>query len=378
MRINPRLTFAAYLFSSGTLFAQAGIGTLRTEGARVSGLVTVSAGTATIRSSGTVESGKETSEVRLARGGVVRVCAGSTVAFSQASGNGTSGAGAAPLLIALQRGATEIETRTVRADAILTPDLRIESSDSALLDLRMRVNAGGDTCVENLGKGAPMLHATEQFGSAGYLIKPGQRVLFEHGSVREVVDREGSTCGCPKPGKGGKDDFPEAVSAGLAQPEPSPAPGQNGAQVTAEMAYKGDNGAASAAPQLSGGAAPQASGGAAPVPSQRSSPDTQLPRSKQAGSSGRTVRSGRTLLPKALRREVRAEGTRGGQQPELLQQAAGPLPPTDPRLQSIFLRGTIVPVYRWWSQATFVRVVCSPDHFVMFAAESPHVQIRQI
>ena len=188
--------------------AQVGIGSLRTEGAQVSGVVAVSAGTATIQSGATVHAGKDTSEVRLTRGGVVRVCAGSIVAFSQASGpSAVSAKGSAPLLIGLQRGATEIETRATQTDAILTPDLRLQSSDNAPLDLRLRVNAGGDTCVENLGKSAPMLHATEQFGGAGYLVKPGQRVLFEHGSVREVVDREGTNCGCPKPGKGGKDDF---------------------------------------------------------------------------------------------------------------------------------------------------------------------------
>ena len=44
-----------------------------------------------------------------------------------------------------------------------------------------------------------MLHATEAFGTGAYFIRPGQRVLFEHGSLREVVDRETSNCGCPKP-----------------------------------------------------------------------------------------------------------------------------------------------------------------------------------
>ena len=230
-----------------------GIGTLRTEGARLTGLVAVSAGTATIQSSGTVEAGREATEVRLTRGGLVRVCGGSVVAFSQANGSQAmeSRGGAVvnvPLLIALQRGAAEVQTRTLQTDAILTPDLRLQSSDNAPLDLRLRVNAGGDTCVENLGKGAPMLHATEQFGSAGYLIKPGQRVLFEHGSVREVVDREGTSCGCPKPGKGGKDDFPEAVSAGMVQPDPAPvASGSSPVQVAADMNYKADSGGGSGA-----------------------------------------------------------------------------------------------------------------------------------
>ncbi len=268
--------FSRFLLSSALLLipslaaAQAGIGTLRTEGARVTGLVAVSAGTATIQSSGTVEAGREATEVRLTRGGVVRVCGGSVVAFSQATGSpavGSRGGPAAspPLLIALQRGAAEVQTRTLQTDAILTPDLRLQSSDNAPLDLRLRVNAGGDTCVENLGKAAPMLHATEQFGGAGYLVKPGQRVLFEHGSVREVVDREGTSCGCPKPGKGGKNDFPEAVSAGLSQPEPVPATsGATPVQVTADMNYKADSGGGSNAGTTASGQAQGTSGVAVP------------------------------------------------------------------------------------------------------------------
>ncbi len=275
------LLSSVLLLCPSLVAAQAGIGTLRTEGARVTGLVAVSAGTATIQSSGTVETGRESTEVRLMRGGVVRVCGGSVVAFSQATGSQAAGnrggvAAYAPLLIALQRGAAEVQARTLQTDAILTPDLRLQSSDNAPLDLRLRVNAGGDTCVENLGKGAPMLHATEQFGSAGYLIKPGQRVLFEHGSVREVVDREGTSCGCPKPGKGGKDDFPEAVSAGMAQPEPAPATNAGTpVQVAADMNYKADtgggSGAAVPAAASSPGTAQGASGAVAPVAAKRQS-----------------------------------------------------------------------------------------------------------
>jgi hypothetical protein len=88
-----------------------------------------------------------------------------------------------------------------------------------------------------------------------YELAPGQHVLFEHGSLREVVDRESSPCGCPEPkgmsivdamvappsAKTGSKSvvpapqpppeqqhpFPAAVSEGLAPPEdvPPPPPG---------------------------------------------------------------------------------------------------------------------------------------------------------
>ena len=230
--------------------AQSSIGTVSTEGAHVQGVVSVSAGKATLQNNGTVTAGNQASEVSLTRGGAVKVCAGSTVSFSQsAAPRMASPMSRNPLLVALQRGATEIQTGVQRNDSIVTPDLRVEMSDNATLDLRVRVNSNGDTCVENLGKNAPMLHVTEQFSGAGYLVKPGQRVLFEHGSVREVVDRESTNCGCPRGGKGSKDDFPEAVSAGLVQPDvPAVAPGDTHVQVAAGFDYNGATGTATGPP----------------------------------------------------------------------------------------------------------------------------------
>lgn len=250
-RIQCASVLSCALAYAASGLAQAGIGSVSTDGATVQGTVLVSAGRAIIQNTGTVASGPRASEVTLNRGGTVRVCAGSTVALSQATG-GRSAAGA-PLMIALQKGATEIQTKSMRTDAVLTSDLRIELSDAAALDLRLRVNGSGDTCVENLGKNAPMLHVTEQFGSAGYLVKPGQRVLFEHGSVREVVDRESTNCGCPKPGKNSKDDFPEEISAGLVQPQvPSAQAGVTHAQVSAGVDYSGATQTASGPPAPDG------------------------------------------------------------------------------------------------------------------------------
>ncbi|GAA3760966.1 nuclease [Terriglobus aquaticus] len=221
------------------------IGTVRTSSAQVQGMVSVSAGKSTIQNNATVTAGRETAEVDLTRGGAVRVCIGSAVSFSQAA-NGQPNA-QRPLLFGLQHGATEITAPLLRSDAVVTPDLRIESSDPAPLDLHLRVNSAGDTCVENLGKNAPILHVTEQLSGAGYLVKPGQHIIFEKGSVRAVVSRPSTQCGCPRPGKG--DDFPEAVSAGLVPSTVPAAPaGQQHTQVSAGMDYNGATGTASGPP----------------------------------------------------------------------------------------------------------------------------------
>ena len=65
------------------------------------------------------------------------------------------------------------------------------------LIFELRVTRNGDTCVDNRGAKAPMLSVADQFGEATYELRAGQHVLFEHGSLKEVVDHESSPCGCP-------------------------------------------------------------------------------------------------------------------------------------------------------------------------------------
>ena len=233
--------------------AQGGLGSVKTDGVEVAGNVSVRDGRAAIGNNAAVKAGTQAAEVSLTRGGTVKVCAGSSMHVSMSNAQVKR----VPLLVALDRGSIEIRTNAEKTDAILTPDMRFELSDGAPLDLRIRVVPNGDTCVENAGKDAPVLHVTETFGGGAYFVRPGQRVLFEHGSVREVVDHESSSCGCPKgdglvlAGKGKKGEgkipealkvnpFPEAVSQGLAAPEtPQASPDEVHTQVSSRLAYDG-------------------------------------------------------------------------------------------------------------------------------------------
>ena len=239
--------------------AQTGIGSVKTEGAEVAGNVTVRDGRAAIGSNAAVTAGTQTAEVSLTRGGSVKVCAGSSMHVAMTTMANGIQVKRPPVMLSLDRGSIEIHTDAEKTDAILTPDLRFELSGSAPLDLRIRVVPNGDTCVENAGKDAPVLHVTETFGGNAYFIRPGQRVLFEHGSLREVVDHETSNCGCPKDGglvlagKGAKGNgkipeaartnpFPEAVSQGLAAPAPPQATtptGEEHVQVSSTLGYSG-------------------------------------------------------------------------------------------------------------------------------------------
>lgn len=176
------------------------IGTIAAATATVSGTLSLADGKAAIGGNAIVIAHDRTAIIDLARGGQILVC--STSALHAARGPGATEP--APLLLALDRGAVELHMTVAPADSILTPDLRFtvapvasSASPAGTLDLGLRVAPNGDTCVENRGAAAPTLEVAEQFGSAVYLVRPNQHLLFEHGSLREVVDHETSPCGCP-------------------------------------------------------------------------------------------------------------------------------------------------------------------------------------
>lgn len=219
------------------------IGTVSTSGAEVEGTVRVQQDRAEIATSGTITSASQTSTLTLTRGGQISICLGSSIRVAQSS------ASDAPLLLALNRGALEAHTSVTARDVLMTPDLRFDFSESAPLDLRMRLAPNGDTCIDNRGPLSPVLHVTEQFGTGGYFIRPGQHLLFEHGNLHEVVDRETSNCGCPVTSTD-PSAFPEAISQGLAAPQiPQAPPGQTHTQVAAVVTYNAAENPAAPTPQ---------------------------------------------------------------------------------------------------------------------------------
>lgn len=241
--------------------ATAQIGTVAMRDATVSGNLSVTNGRAVLVGNSTVIARDHTAAITLNRGGTVNVCATSGLHLTQSQSPGNQ-----PLMLALDRGAIEVQTRVLASDVILTPDLRLTVHAPGPLDLRLRVTNNGDTCVENRGADAPSLGITDQFGETTYQVLAGQHVLFEHGNLKEVVDNESSPCGCPAaaatPGSSGgvsiadallasngkaaaaaqQHPFPEAVSQGLAPapPVPQASPGVAHAQVSATLGYSGD------------------------------------------------------------------------------------------------------------------------------------------
>jgi hypothetical protein len=186
---------------------------------QVTGSLEVTAGRAIIANNGTVTAGDSTAELILPHRGTLRVCASTTVKLSADSSVPT---GEVPgLMIAIDRGALETSFGTGRnSDVVLTPDFRILIGGPGAAEVKIRLGEHGDTCVDNPGANGPYVVVTSVFEGGVYRVQPGQRVMFEHGSLSEVVDDEKEPCGCPPTVKLGTNDFPMAQSAGLAQLTP--------------------------------------------------------------------------------------------------------------------------------------------------------------
>jgi hypothetical protein len=229
--------------------------------AEVTGGMKVFNGRAFIASDASITSGSQTAQVTLPYRGTLRVCAGTTVKVTSDS---SIAAGEIPgLLMALDHGAVEASFATGRnSDILLTPDFRILIGGPGAAEVKVRLGQGGDTCVDNAGVNAPYVLVSSVFDGGAYRVQAGQRVMFQHGNLHEVVDTEKEPCGCP-PGSTSGNDFPLAESEGLAptlHPAPIPAGplGQqaegssalvyNGADKAAKPDAKPDETAATAAP----------------------------------------------------------------------------------------------------------------------------------
>ncbi len=221
-------------------------------------------GRAYITDSGTITAGDTTTQVTLPYRGTMHVCASSTVKLaadsSAASGNVPG------LLVALDRGAVEMSfaastAREQNADTLLTPYFRIMIGGPNAADVSVRMGDDGDTCVDNAGANAPYVVVTSVFEGGLYRVQPGQRVMFEHGSLQKVVDQETEPCGCPPPLKSEANEFPLAQSEGLAPKSPPAAAANTTAgsgQAATTLVYKSSQ----PAPQTVAIPQPPASAGA--------------------------------------------------------------------------------------------------------------------
>src|SRR5215472_16321808 len=210
--IRTAVTFALVLTISSAAHAQqpaaASMGTVPTRDALVTGGLEVHGDSARLLTNASITAYDHSADISLARGGEVLVCATSQFHLLH---SGTENS----LLFGLDRGAIELHTDSSPQDVILTPDICFTLEHPGHYDLRLRVTPNGDTCVENRGTTAPVLTLADPFTGSSYRLIPGQHVLFEHGSLHEVVDNERSPCGCPPAP-------PPPTQQGAAAPNPNP------------------------------------------------------------------------------------------------------------------------------------------------------------
>jgi hypothetical protein len=226
-----------------------------TEGVNLSGSLEVSNGKAVIGNNGSITAGDKAATVTLARGGTLQLCSTTKVHLSRDSS--IADVQSSALMISLDRGALEASYATGKySDVLMTPDFRILISGPGQTDLKIRVSPKGDTCLDNHGTDAPYITVTSLLEGGLYRVQPNQRVLFEHGSLNDVVDNEMEPCGCPPAtleavksvdGSSSTADnpFPIAQSEGLAAAPPPPTTpavpaGQPHVQVTVPLVYKSD------------------------------------------------------------------------------------------------------------------------------------------
>ncbi len=261
----------------------------------VSGAMQAWNGRAYLTGSGSIVAGAQTASVTLPDRGVLQVCASSTVKLAADSGAPT---GEVPgLLIALDRGAVEMslaasKAREKNADTLLTPYFRILIGGPNPADVKVRLGDRGDTCVDNIGADAPYVVVTSVFEGGLYRVQPGQRVMFEHGSLQSVVDQEKEPCGCPPPAASRGNEFPLAQSEGMAPSAQAPvvtAPPMSGANATASLAYSG-------ADRATRVAAPVKAAPAAPVARAVPAPPNPQPKTKKSGFFSRVGRFFRKIF----------------------------------------------------------------------------------
>jgi hypothetical protein len=216
--------------------AQQSVGEVVASDATVKGSVVLASSGTQVMSGSSVTAGTAPASLRLARGGEVRICPGTSVAVS-ASPSGRE------LMMSLSTGALETHyTLAASADSIVTPDFRIQLPGPGTFHFAFSSDAAGNACVRSLENNSASVIVSELLGDGTYQVRPGQTVFFHGGQVSKADD-VGQPCGCQPPPPMQKAEVPPPPPAGSVPTAalPQPKPGDVQVMVEAPFVFRAED-----------------------------------------------------------------------------------------------------------------------------------------
>jgi hypothetical protein len=166
-----------------------------------------------------LSAGASPANLRLARGGQVRICPRSRL---------TVNSDARGLMLGMDAGSIEVDFNSSQGvvDMAYTPDFSILLSGPGTYHFALGVTAQGDTCIKPLPGNTSGVVFSELLGSDVYGLAADETALFSGGKLSQRTSPAGD-CGCPAPAPFVRADAapPKPPEQPVATPAPSPTHG---------------------------------------------------------------------------------------------------------------------------------------------------------